>query len=106
MSMTEEQMKTMIEKAVEKRETQIRAEYRNIIPKFGGRKEEKVEDYLFQLEIWMETTPGNKKNKNAMIISGLSGEALETIKSIPKDELLGDEGYNAIVCLLYTSPSP
>jgi hypothetical protein len=97
---TEEQlnklMRTAIESAMKEKENG-KTNNKITIPKFSGKENEKFEDYLFQLEIWMETTNGNDKSKSAMIISGLSGNALDTIKNIPKENILKKHGPKIII---------
>jgi hypothetical protein len=89
-------MKTAIESAMKEKEKE-KPNNKIMIPKFSGKENEKFEDYLFQVEIWIEATDGSDKNKSAMIISGLSGNALDTIKKMPKETILNDHGHEIII---------
>lgn len=99
-NITEDQLNNMIKSAIEsatKEKDHGKMDSKIPVPKFSGKESENFEDYLFQLEIWIETSTGSDKNKSAMLISGLSGNALDTIKKINKETILTEQGYEIII---------
>ena len=68
-----------------------------IIPKFGGKKEESFEEYLFKVLIWRKVTKEKEKTKIAQIINGLFGLPLEIIMSLKEEDIWKENGLDIII---------
>ena len=61
-----------IETATTKKEREMaQTEIKIIVPKFSGRDDERFDKYLFQLQLWHETSTVNEKKQKCTIANGM-----------------------------------
>lgn len=102
MKITRSQLEGIVSSAVSAAVEQLHKLDKNIetkltVPSFQGKNEEEYKEYKMKIEIWLKATEGSTKKKSAAMIGALSGKALESLKGIDLDELMGEDGTDIIL---------